>query len=132
MKTLFTIAFLLINVHIYCQSIPGCGLDSTPLLNVEESQFLQRYLQPVAGDFDFSNKKVAFVEGPAGRNLSDKMQYFKKIEERLDDSKVVSMVIPLTPEEKEASGGYDAIITSWVKVFSKRSKKKVIKKLSKS
>ena len=83
-------------------------------------------------NFDFQDKKVGFAYGNFGKGLISKKEYFnwwgKDYFE--NDSHVFNQLIILTEEEKEESGGYDAIIISWSKtgVYG-RQKERLIKKL---
>lgn len=102
------------------------------LLNKEESAYLNNALQNNRGDFNFENKQVAFIVGSSGNTIVTKKEYFEKYAKPSDDRRVASnrFMVLLTKEEKAASGGYDALVFTWMKVaFSNKQKQKIIERL---
>lgn len=110
----------------------NCGINNVQILNVSESEFLKCYLSLDIDVEEFSGMKVIFVTGPSGSRISDKNSYFKSIKSyNLRGMKISTSLLWLNKEQKTNSGGYDAIITYWVKRFSKRQLKRIIKKVEK-
>jgi ABC-type transport system involved in Fe-S cluster assembly fused permease/ATPase subunit len=105
--------------------IDSCGLDSSATLNKYEVQYFNEALEEVRSlaNFDFQKKQVGFAYGNLGKELISKKAYFdmwgKAYFQR--DVQVTNELIILTQKEKQASGGYDAIIVSWSKagIFGK-------------
>ena len=50
--------------------------DDNLLLNEIESTYLNRIFEATRKDFDFTNKKVAFLTGSLGKTMSSKEHYF--------------------------------------------------------
>lgn len=132
MKQLFTafvLMFFLYSVNAQ-QIIEHCGLDNDAKLNNDEAQFLNNYYKD-RGAFDFSEKKLAFITGGGGAIISSKSEYFSHVKQWKDNhnTTIETKLVVLTSEEKESSGGYDAIILFWVKFFPKSQKQKIILRL---
>lgn len=72
-------------------------------LSETESAHLNRALDKKRGNFDFTQKKVAFA---VNRSYVGKHLYFGR---RGDQFKATSLVI-LTENEKQQTGGYDAVV----------------------
>ncbi len=115
--------------------IDSCGLDSSTTLNKYEVKYFNQYLekQRSRSTFDFQDKKVGFAHGNFGKGLISKKEYFNMWGKDYfeNGSHVVNQLIILTEEEKQQSGGYDAIIVSWSKILvSGKRKERLIKKLT--
>ena len=96
-----------------------------------EVKLLNSLLEETRSNFDFANKKVAFIIGSNGNTIVSKSDYFQNsvipwIEE---DSKPQIFMVRLTEDEKTKSGGYDVLVLSWVKIFTPKSQEKVITRL---
>ncbi|MEQ8623427.1 MAG: hypothetical protein RJQ00_13970 [Vicingaceae bacterium] len=135
MKQILIILTLLTNVCIGQEIvIDSCGIDNSITLNQYEVDYFNQILEKQINraDFDFQNKKVGFAYGIFGKVLITKKEYFDRWgkEYFLNDSQVANQLILFTKEEKNESGGYDAIIVSWSKtgVYGKH-KENLIKKL---
>ncbi|MEM8889687.1 MAG: hypothetical protein AAGD28_17060 [Bacteroidota bacterium] len=116
----------------FSQNLEKCGHDNKALLNRAESTYLDNYLAEKLGDIDLSGKKVLFITGSAASREGSKAEYFDHIRSWNEkNSRVASSIIKLDAKEKEASGGYDLIITYWVKIFTERRQKKIIRRLAK-
>lgn len=102
------------------------------LLNREEAAYLNNALQNNRGDFNFEDKQVAFITGSSGAIIVTKETYFEEYAKSSDDRRVASnmFMVLLTKDEKTTSGGYDALVFTWVKVaFSNKQKQKIIERL---
>ena len=115
--------------------IDSCGLDSSTTLNKYESQYFNQSLkkQRSRSNFDFQDKKVGFAFGNFGKGVISKKEYFNmwgKDYFENDSHVVFNQLIILTEEEKQQSGGFDAIIISWSKIgVAGNDKKRLIEKL---
>jgi len=127
----FIIFLVLISPSLFSQIIDSCGIDDSPILNKYESEFLNYYFKDKGDTFNFINKKLVFITGSNGSKISNKVEYFNSIRKWQNDSnsKIVTTVFQFTPEQKEESGGYDAIVTFWVKILLPSRKQEIIYKL---
>ena len=113
------------------QSVDRCGMNNDPVITAEEAEFLKNYFKKTHPEFDFEGKKIAFITGSSGSKIGSKTAYFTDIRKWQENGEsIATSLVILTPEEKIESGGYDAIITYWVKVFTPKSKKAIIEKLA--
>ncbi len=131
MKSLILITTLVWSTNLFAQNLDSLGLNDSPYLNKDEVKLLNSLLEKQREDFDFSNKKVAFLIGSTGRAVVKKSEYFESYAKPwLEDGKSPQIFMSLlTDEEKKASGDYDVFVLSWVKMFSPRGKRKVIEYL---
>lgn len=120
--------------NLFGQLSDSLGIDNNLLLNRQEIYFLTTSLSNIRDTFDFANKKVAFLTGSSGGQLIDKQAYFLSCIKPWTETKLKPQVffVRLTKEEKKLSNGYDAIVMSWVKVFTKKQRKRIVKQLSRS
>jgi len=138
-KILSLISFTLLS----CKSFPPKGAEQVQIqspntkvdemLSTQEAQLLNFLLEQSRNTFDFHGKKIAFITGSSGSRVISKADYFNTcINPWLSDGKTPQIfMVELTEEEKNQSGGYDAFVLSWVKVFTDKRKKKVIEQLAK-
>jgi len=71
---------------------------------------------------------VIFITGNNGHQFGTKTNYFNQIKERnqqINNEKIATWVVKLTKEEQLASG-YDVIVTYWVKILTKKRKRKIL------
>lgn len=103
------------------------------MLSTQEAELLNSLLEQTRNTFDFHGKKVAFITGSSGSLILSKADFFSTcVNPWLEDGKTPQIfMVELTGEEKNKSGGYDAFVLSWVKVFADKRKKKIIERLSK-
>jgi hypothetical protein len=116
--------------------IDSCGLDSSITLNKYESQYFNQSLekQRIRSNFDFQKKKVGFAHGNFGNGVISKKEYFDRWGKVYfeNNSHVLNQLIILTEDEKQQSGGFDAIIISWSKIgVAGKHKKRLIENLNK-
>ena len=133
MRHLFTFILIVTCSNVFGQVNNSLGIDDNPILTEIESKFFNELSIVKSDTFDFSFKKIAFITGNSGKLILSKSQYFKDCVKPWLDKGLIpqTSVIILTKEEKEKSGGYDAIILSWVKLFTNKQLKKTIYLLSK-
>ncbi len=113
MKRISLLSFLLsLAITVSGQSLDSLGLDNSPILNIYESECLNKEFENERGEFDLTGKRVAFYNPVYGRG---KMAYFKSFKEyALKGSYVVAELVILTPEEN-GRYGLDAVISYWNK-----------------
>lgn len=106
--------------------------DKEDILSIQEADLLNSLIKQSQDTFDFHKKKVAFITGSNGGRILTKAEYFQTcINPWKEEGEIPQvLIIELTAEEKRKSGGYDALVLSWVKVFTDKRKGKVIKQLS--
>jgi hypothetical protein len=129
MNIFLTITAFFISVNFFSQNLNELGIDDNPNLTEAESKFLIDYMtNEQRGNFDFKNKKVIFVTGSSGHLLGTKSKYFDNIKEwNKNGNQIATWVVTLKENEKIYSGGYDVIVTYWVKIFTEKRKKKILK-----
>jgi hypothetical protein len=103
------------------------------LLTTDEASTLNSIFLKNRNDFDFNGKLVGFSVGTTGTHIVDKKLFFKEYINPIIDkkSKNVCSLIILTKTEKSKSGGFDAIVLSPVKIFTKKHKQILINELNK-
>lgn len=99
-------------------------------LTAEESELLNRLFEDERGCFDFSGKKIGFIEccGSMGKKY-----YFDMVNQEESDSLLFlhrGELYIFNSNEKYRSGGYDAAITYFCKFIIQR--KEVIRRLKRS
>ncbi|MEY5049942.1 MAG: hypothetical protein RLZZ175_3301 [Bacteroidota bacterium] len=140
MKFIVTTILIFFSLAVFGQNIDSCGVDNNAKLTLQESKFLNNYLLDLRLSFDFTGKQIIFVTNPSGERISTKTEYFSEIknwntqfrnETILSESnkKIATTLIILSEKEKIESGGYDAILTYWVKVVTESRKKKIIEEV---
>ncbi len=132
MRILLSLFFAL-SVLNQAKSQNSLGLDDNPTLTEQEGHFLDSLLQIQRQGFDFINKRIAFVYGGStGTAFQPKSNFFNDnvLPWTTKGETPVLLLVTLTETEKQASGGYDAIIVAWAKVFTQRRKEKMLKRLA--
>ncbi|WP_264521781.1 hypothetical protein [Flavobacterium sp. N1994] len=129
MRTFLTTLVFFIAVNSFGQNLDELGMDNNPNLTEAESKFLTDYMsKEQRQNFNFKDKKVIFVTGNSGQQLGTKSKYFDYIREwNKNGNKIATWVVELNEKEKIYSGGYDVIVTYWVKMFTENRKKKILK-----
>jgi len=132
MKKIAIIILISFNSVVLSQYTDSLGVDDTSdRLNKYEIEILNYFLNETQSNFDFKDKKIAFITGNSADRILTKKEYFDTciIPWLKKDTKPQIFIEKLTPIEKIDSGGYDVLIMSWVKFFNKKKKKKIIKEL---
>jgi hypothetical protein len=131
MKTLIFISSFFWTIGLFAQNSDSLGIDNNPILNKNEVELLNSLLNETRDDFNFTDKKVAFITGSNGGTIVSKSDYFQNsvIPWIQKDSEPQIFMIKLTEDEKLKSGGYDVLVLSWVKVFTPKTQEKVIRQL---
>ena len=131
MKKYTIIIITLLSINVFGQDLDNCGMDNHPVLTQTEADFLNTYIENTEGEqYDFRNKKVIFVTGNSAQQISTKAEYFRQIKVwNKNDDKIATWFVVLNEKEKAISGGYDVIVTHWVKLLTKKRKRKIIESL---
>ena len=117
---------------VVAQNLDSCGINNSSLVTENEAIFLNNYLNTEQQHFDFRGKKVAFVKSSGGMTIISKKDYFDGVKERplTGEGRMSTFCIFFTEKEKQESGGYDVILTKWVKLPPNH--RKLAKKLAQS
>jgi hypothetical protein len=130
LKSITTLFLILFISNLFAQNIEECGLDENFELTKTESEYLNNYLKEKRKEFDFNNKKIIIVSGNAGQQIGSKKQYFKDIKSWLEKESQIATTLIIFNEEEKLKSGCDGILTLWVKIFTEKEKRKIIKKLT--
>ncbi len=121
-KNLLVIILLAFANLAICQNLDSLGLNDNSLLNSHESTFLNAELeqQRQRVGFDFSRKQVGFAtgHGPKHYGLLTKSEFFKEAKDFYNStgSHLSNLILVVfTEQEKQESGGYEAVVVSWSK-----------------
>ena len=119
---------MLISINLIGQNLAECGIDNNPKLTETESKFLTEYMNnEQQKSYELTGKKVIFVTGNSAHQFGTKSEYFDQIKEwNKNGNKIATWIVELNEDERKISGGYDVIIAYWVKVLTKKRKKKII------
>lgn len=99
--------------------LDSMGIDDNYILNKYEVEYFNVKFEKERGNFNFSNKKVAFFNSPGGSVMTDKVDYFILEKDRLSrsyTSNFASLII-FNKQQKEKNGGYDAVVYYWSKIL---------------
>lgn len=134
MRKLATFIFIMISINISGQNLAECGINNDPKLTRTESEFLNKYMNDEQRkNVDFSDKKVIFITGPGASRIGTKTEYFDNIKKWQEKGgKISTWTVVLNEKEKIDSGGYDVIVTYWVKVLTKRRQRIILKQINAS
>ncbi|NMM48902.1 hypothetical protein [Marinigracilibium pacificum] len=139
-KTLFSILIVLFQANMLfgqVSEVDKCGLEDNAHLNSYEAKYFNEVFKDRKGEFDFSRKVIAFFTGSSGTTMSVKSNYFKSLKNSNNSDKDVhawqahgTQLLILSSEEKNLSGGYDAILVSRSKLLKQgKSRTKLVKRL---
>jgi hypothetical protein len=107
------ILVLIFNLTIgfaFCQDLEK-GIDNNPVLNKAESDYLNTFLKNQRLDFDFIEKKTAFISLDLGINPRSKNDYFKYYYKKSEtaDSRGIKMIV-LNSIQHQETNGFDVLI----------------------
>jgi hypothetical protein len=133
MKQLILILiFNLSVVFAFCQESDK-GINNNPVLNKAESNYLNTFLKNQRKDFDFNQKKTAFISLDFGINLRSKNDYFKYYYKKNEttESRGIKM-IALDSIQQQETNGFDVVILmdTQKKEIDKKLIGKIIDKLT--
>lgn len=147
MKKVFLISILtFFAIHSYAQyvitkdfainqsliiKLDSMGIDDNWSLNKYEIEYFNAKFQKERQDFDFTDKRIAFFSSSGGGVRRDKKDYFSTEKDRClrDYSSNQASLIIFNEQQKQDSGGYDAVIYYWSKIL--RNTQYYVKKLKK-
>jgi hypothetical protein len=131
MRILLLLSFFVLNSNLFGQAFDSLGIDDKIILNRQESIFLNDALIKERDTFDFTNKRIVFITGSSGSKVISKSEYFRNCVKPWTEKNSLPQIffVRLTTEEKHKSGGYDAFVLSWVKLFTEKRKAKIIDQL---
>ncbi|MDP4210724.1 MAG: hypothetical protein Q8928_18090 [Bacteroidota bacterium] len=102
------------------QNIDELGNDTLPLLTNDEARYFNEKFR--LQNFNFGNKRVAFLKGNKGKYQSNKCNYFAELRDRwtkgLKEYEISDQLIVLNELERQQTKEYDAIIVSWSKIMT--------------
>lgn len=132
MKTLWSVLFAF-SLISSAKAQSGLGLTDNPVLTEQEGRFLDSLLWRQRGGFTFPAKRVAFLYGGSNGNaFQAKSAFFNQsvLPWTTAGHTPALRLIELTAAEKKASGGYDALVVAWAKVFTTSRKQKMLRRLA--
>lgn len=109
----------------YPDNLDLLGVDSNSVLNTNDVIFFNRIFQYRRDSFDFTGKKIAFIntnEADERQIIKAKSVYIDKIKKHLENDFLypTDFLYILNDTEKQESGGYDAIILYRCKMFNSK------------
>lgn len=118
----FSLAFVL------CQELEK-GLDNNPILNKAESEYFNSFFANQSLEFDFTQKRVAFVSLDFGINPRSKSDYFRYYSAKKTND--IRLVV-IDSIECQKTNGYDVLVLMDIpqKKMDKIDIDKIIEKLS--
>ena len=121
--------------YLFSYNIDSLGINNDKTLNSDEYEYIRDLLKSreILNDSLKIDNKYVFITGGSGRKILLKKEYFKNyvIPWIKKEQMPAVGIIYLTEEERKMSGGYDAILYIWVKIFSDSSRRYIINKLKK-
>ncbi len=131
MKYGLSILLFIIQFGLFSQNVENEKEKSNDSLSPQETEILNEIFSESDPDFDFQNKRIAYVAGTTGNIILTKDEFFKKYMDPIvdDEKRNVCNLIILTESEKIESGGYDAVILTPAKLFTDKDRNEMIKML---
>ena len=131
MKFYITTLLSILTIGLFGQTTDSLGIDNNPRLTKYEAEYFNNEFKDWRKGFDFKDKRVAFLTGSTANKHLTKSDYFKEVKSRLKDNYgMTHSALYLTEEEKLKSGGYDAIIVSWVKLLTDKRRRQILAELN--
>lgn len=129
--TLVLIGVLILTTGLFAQNLDNSTAVDSILLSRQEVELLNSLLKNERDTFNFQEKKIAFITGSSGYKIVTKAHFLDTCVRpwTTKGSKPQIFMVRLTQEEKKRSSGYDAIVLSWVKLFTEKQRKKTVNKL---
>lgn len=111
-RLISTILFTLNFGFIFCQNLNNMGKDHNPILNKTESDYFNVFFKDKRQEFDFKDKKVAFISHKYDyifiRSKNDFFNYYYK-EKPTANERRIKMII-LDSIKRQATNGVDVIL----------------------
>lgn len=98
------------------EQLDKMGIDDSPMLSSHESAYFNEVFKENLNGFDFTGKKVGFIERGGIRN---KIKYFDLEKDRFSRKETPNggTLYIFDETQKKESGGYDAAIVYWSKIL---------------
>lgn len=98
------------------EQLDKMGIDDSPMLSSHESAYFNEVFKENLNGFDFTGKKVGFIERGGIRN---KKKYFDLEKDRFSRKETPNggTLYIFDETQKKESGGYDAAIVYWSKIL---------------
>lgn len=96
----------------YPDNLKLVGNDNSKLLSNQDAEFFNRIYKFQRDTFDFTNKKVAYINTNDADQIKSKNGYIRKIKKHLEDDFLypTDYLFVFNDNEKKETGGYDAVI----------------------
>lgn len=130
MNFFITALFSVFTIGLFGQTVDSLGLDNNPRLNKYEADYFNNEFKDWRKEFDFTDKKVAFVTGSTANKHLTKTDYFNEVKLRLKDNYGMTHSALYLTEEEKLKSGYDAIVVSWVKLLTDKRRRQIMTELS--
>lgn len=130
---LFTVT-ILFALPGFCQDSSTFGKDNKPQLTLDESKYFDSLFVHQKGSFEFKGKKVGFIDGQDKPEIISKNKFFiyYVLPYSLKGVRPPLFLILLTEDEQNKSGGYTALITTYITSLNEKKKKKTFQQLKES
>ena len=131
------IRFLLVlmlgtSFHLNAQRLGEVGIDDDPTLTYDEASILNSMFSETLDGYDFSGKRIAYYTGSSASKHQSKSEFFETIGPYLrleTEHKPPVVLVEFSADERAESGGYDAVLLSYVKVMTDARKARIIEEL---
>ena len=130
MKIYLAILISFLATGLFGQTIDSLGLDDNPQLTKYESDYFNKEFKDWIKDFDFTDKKIAFLTGSTANKHLTKTDYFNEVKSRLKDNYGMTHSALYLKKKKKLKSGYDAIVVSWVKLLTDKRRRQIMTELS--
>lgn len=122
-KVILVCTCMLFTATLPAKRVQEINSQSVMQISDDEAVSLNKYLKVQRKHFDFTGKKVAFMTGSSGTSISSKRVFLQSVGDAVNhpDQGAPCSIQILKPQQKIASGGYDAIVFFRVKVNRKAS-----------
>lgn len=130
MRFCITTLLSILTIGLFGQTIDSLGLDNNPRLTKYEAEYFNNEFKDWREEFDFTDKKVAFLTGSTANKHLTKTDYFNEVKSRLKDNYGMTHSALYLTEEEKLKSGYDAIVVSWVKLLTDKRRRQIITELS--
>jgi hypothetical protein len=130
MRFCITTLLSILTIGLFGQTIDSLGLDNNPRLTKYEAEYFNNEFKDWRKEFDFTDKKVAFLTGSTANKHLTKTNYFNEVKSRLKDNYGMTHSALYLTEEEKLKSGYDAIIVSWVKLLTDKRRRQIMTELS--
>jgi hypothetical protein len=131
MRIFLIMIFNLLQIGLFAQNDSLTSKTDKYILNQGEIITIKQIISKKDSSVDFRSKKIGFVGGIGGEILMNKYDFFNKyLHSKAGDTKGFQcLLIKLTSSEIKESGGFEFLIMYPPKIFTTKTRKKLIKEL---